>query len=271
MVAAAAVVLVVAGLGGCRDKDKEPSLGGDDGPSTVEQGQALKTLTEGKLQVCTDVPRPPFTFDEKGEVRGITVDVLRAMGGRLALAPEFKDVEAGALVSSLDSKQCDVAAPAFVVDVGVRSSHEVTSSYFEVRQALLVRKADEATYRDLASLKGRTVGVVRGARGGAVVSKLGEGVVVREFPSAGEALAALGSSSVDGVVHDQPVVAYSAKTSGATVVSVVFGDEPADEYGFVVPKGQSGLLEALNKSLREIRTDDSYRTILTAYLGAVTS
>lgn len=271
--AVAAALATVVVLGACRSNDR-PSVdadGRDDGPSTVEQGQALKTITAGKLLVCTDVPRPPFAFDEGGEVRGIDVDVVRGMGGRLALAPEFRDVDPAGLLGALDQRQCDiVAAGLAITDVG-KAAHDFTESYFEVRQALLVRKTDEGKYRDLAALNGRAVGVVKGSPGAAVVQKLGDGVVVKEFAAAAEAYAALDAAQVDGVVHDEPLNAYHVKLKGTAAIAAVFADEPVVQYGFAVPKGQRGLLDALNKALREIRTDDSYRTILSGYLGTPTA
>ena len=255
----------------CADDKPSVETGGDDGPSTVEQGQALKTITAGKLLVCTDVPRPPFAFNEGGEVRGIDVDVVRAMGGRLALAPDFLDVDAAGLLGALDQRQCDVVASGLAITDAAKASHDFTDSYFEVRQALLVRKSEEGKYPDLASLKGMAVGVVKGSPGAAVVAKLGEGVTAKEFASAAAAYEALETAQVDGVVHDEPQNAYYAKLQRSTATTAVFADEPVVEYGFAVSKGQQGLLDALNKALREIRTDDSYRTILTAYLGTPTA
>lgn len=265
---AAAVLL---GAGACRSNDR-PSVdaGGDDGPSTVEQGQALKTITPGKLLVCTDVPRPPFAFSEGGEIRGIDVDVVRGMGGRLALAPEFRDVDPARLLGALDQRQCDIVAAGLAIGDSGKAAYDFTESYFEVRQSLLVRKTDEGKYGDLPAMKGRTVGVVKGSPGGAVVQKLGDGVVVKEFAAAAEAYAALDAAQVDGIVHDEPLNAYQVKLTGTGVIATVFADEPVVQYGFAMPKGQRGLLDALNKALREIRTDDSYRTILSGYLGTPT-
>lgn len=269
-----AVVLVVLaalmGLGGCKDKKKSASVGanGSDGASTVDQGRALKTISPGKLTVCSDIPNAPFEFEEGGELRGIDIDLVKAITGRLGISPDFRDTDRGALFSSLKSGQCDLVAAAVAITDERKKDSDFSNPYFEIHQSLLVRKANEGAYHDLPDLRGKPVGALAGSAG-AEMGRKADSLVLREFPGPDALFAALTSSQVEAVLTDEPLNAYRAVGDAEAVVVVKsFRDEAGAEYGLAVPKGKKDLLDAVNKAMTEVRSDDSYRTILANYLAS---
>lgn len=264
------VVLAVALLaGGCADDgdgDGGGGGGGDD-ESTVEQGKALETVSAGKLTVCTDIPSPPFAFEEGGELKGIEIDMVKAVTGRLALQPDFRDTASDEVLSALDARKCDMVASTVAVSEERKKRHDFSEPYLEVHQSLLVRKGDEAKYDALADLNGKVVGVESGTRGADYAKQHAAGAQVKEFGGVDELLGALTAGQVEAVVHNFPVAAYHAKTTGELAVAATFDEADAEEYAFVIPKDDDALKKAVDDALTQIKSDDSYRTILTQYLG----
>lgn len=261
-----ALVAVLA-LAGCGDNGDDDNAGGSDRPVT-EQGQALKTVSKGKLTVCTDIPYAPFEFEEEGKVVGIDAEIVRAISGRLGLTPEFRDTDFEGIFAALNAGKCDVVASSVSITDERKKTVDFSAGYFEIVQAMLVRKADAATYTGFAALKGRTIGVRSGTTGADFAKKEagGHNITVKEFTAADELFTALKANQIDAVVQDLPVNAYNAKTTGETVVSAKFETEK-EEYGIVVPKGKDALLKAIDDALSQIRSDDTYNTIIRHYIG----
>jgi polar amino acid transport system substrate-binding protein len=260
-------VLALALLAGACGDDDPSTVGSGDKESTVDKGKALKTVAAGKLTVCSDIPYAPFEFEEAGELRGIDIELVKAITGRLNLAASFRDTDFDGIFAALKSGQCDMIASAVSITDERKKTNDFSNGYFEIHQSLLVRKGDETKYKDLPDLKGKTIGVQSETTGAEFAKKHAQGVTIKEFTGADEMFTALKAGQVDGLLQDEPVNAYNAKTTGQTALAKTFTEEAAEEYGFVIPKEKKDLLDAVNEALTQIRSDDSYRTILSNYVG----
>lgn len=269
---AAALVAVVA-LAGCSGDDRQTA---DNATGTTastlsgpDAGRALQTVKAGTLTACSDVPHPPFEMEADGQYDGIDIELVRAVAGRLGLAPAFVDVEAGGLFGALDAGRCDLVASAVPVTDERRRTAELSAPYFEVGQSLLVRKGDEGAYGDLPALAGHRVGVQASSPGADYARANAGGATVEELGGADELFAALEARRVDAVVHDQPVNAYHARTTGRTVVAKTFAGG-GRQYAFAMAKGNTALAEAVDGALAQVKADDTYPTILRRFLGDTT-
>lgn len=263
--------LVVLSLVACSDDDKDSATSKttDTGPKTVtEQGEKLETAEQGKLTVCTDMPRIPYAFEEGGQTVGLDVEIVRAVAGRLGLPPEFRDTEPAALFDDLGKGRCDAVASAVSISGERSTSVDFSQPYLDVVPSLLVRKADAARFTSFAALQGRTVGVQAGTTGAGVADKEAapQGITVKKLASIDELFAALKKGEIDAVVHDEPVNAYNASTTGDTAVSARLA-EPKVQYGIAVAKGDVELRRTIDDALKQIRTDDTYNTIIRTYYG----
>ncbi len=245
---------------------------GDDGESGTGErdGQAsLGTIRAGKLTVCSDVPYAPFEFEEGGELKGIDVDLVKAIAGKLDLEAQFRDTDFDGIFAALAAGNCDMIASSVSITEERKKENNFSEGYFEINQSLLVRKGDESRYTDFASLSGRTIGVQSETTGAAFarVQAATAGVEVKEFTGADELFTALKAKQIEGVVQDFPINSYNAETTGDTVVSKVFTEAEEEEYGFVIPKKSAALLEAVNEALDQLRSDGTYEKVLKRYLG----
>lgn len=236
---------------------------GDEAPADVD------TITEGKLTVCSDIPYAPFEYEEDGEVVGIDIDLVKAVAEDLGLEAEIKDTDFDGIFAALKAGQCDMIASSVSITEERKQENNFSTGYFAINQSLLVRKADEATLKDEAALKGKTVGVQSETTGAAFAAELAEtaGFEVKEFTGADELFTALKAEQIDGIIQDFPINSYNAETTGETAVTKTFDAEEREEYGFVIPKESTALLEAVNASLAEMQENGEYDSIITKYLG----
>lgn len=253
--------------GACGDDDDGADAGGT-GDDTSEAAD-LDLVEDGKLTVCSDIPYAPFEFEEGGELKGVDIDLMKAVADKLGLEAEFRDTDFDGIFAALAAGNCDVIASSVSITDEREEENDFTEGYFEINQSMLVRKGEESTLKDFASLKGKTIGVQSETTGAEFAMEEAEKVdaEVKEFTGADELFTALKAKQVDAVVQDFPINAYHAENTGETVVSATFEADEPEQYGFVVKQGNADLLEAIDKALEELKDDGTYEDILDAYLG----
>ena len=254
--AAAGVLVIALVAAGC----------GGDSDDTDGAASRVRTIEPGTLTVCSDLPYPPFEFEEGGKPVGIDMDLMTAVADDLGLKTAVKDTDFDGIFAALAAGQCDVIASSVSITDERRASNEFTQGYFEIRQSLLVRKADADRYKSLADLRGRTIGVQSETTGEAYAQSAATGATIRSFTGADELFTALRAGQIDGVLQDLPVNAYNAEKSGDTVVSARLPSEP-EQYGFVIKKGNLELRDAVDGALSRVRSSGRYAEILRRYLG----
>jgi polar amino acid transport system substrate-binding protein len=263
---AAAVVIFAIVAAGCGDDDDESTTGGTTGATTAPAG--VQTIRSGTLTVCSDLPYPPFEFEEGGRQVGIDLELMAAVAQDLGLQTAVQDTDFDGIFAALAAGQCDVIASSVSITDERRQSNEFTQSYYEIQQSLLVRKADAERYRTIDSLRGRTIGAQSETTGEEYAQSQASrvGFTVRSFTGADEAVTALKAGQVDGVLQDFPVNAYNAQKDADLAVATRYQTEP-EQYGFVVKKGNTALRDAIDGSLTRLKNSGRHREILQRYLG----
>jgi polar amino acid transport system substrate-binding protein len=252
----------------------ETTVAGKTAETTVAGAPAadLKVKTAGKLTVCSDIPYAPFEFYENGAdgaVVGIDADLLGAMAADNGLKADFIKTPFDGIFAALAAGNCDVIASSVSITDERKKSNDFTEPYFTIQQSILVGK-DNATLNDTPALKGKKVGAQTGTTGAdfAKAEATKNGFTVTEFQGEDEMITALKSGQVDAVIQDSPINGYAAtQSNGDLVVSKTF-EGAGEAYGFVVPKDNTGLRDALNASLKELQDTGKYKEIVAKYLGA---
>ncbi len=267
-------IVAVAGalvLGGCSPGDGGggTTAGAPAAASTTVPGipAALDTVQAGSITACLDVPNPPFAVEEGQEVVGIDADLVRALGGRLARTAAFVDVDPSGLLAALRDRRCDLVASAVAAGTELPEGLAFTADYFTVEQSLLVRGTEQDRYGDLASLRGRRIGVVTGSAGADVARPSDAEATVVEFATPAEVLAALDAGQVDAALQDLPRNAAHAVTSGRSVVVATFPQGPTTKLALVVRDADPAFLQAVNGALARVTADDTFPSVLRRYLG----
>lgn len=271
-----AVVALLAGAACSNGKDGDASLEEDSSPTTPGTALApdaaakVKTVQEGKLTACVDVSNPPFGIEENGKVDGIEPELVRAVAGRFALGGDFVPVAAGEALSALDAGKCDIAAATVAITEDARKKYLFSDPYFVVYPSLLVRSGDSAKFKDLAALDGKQIGVQAGTTSAQYAKKKAGGATVKEFGGAGDEgalFAALENGQIDAVVHDLPVNAHRALSTGKSSVVKIFSDAEKKLYGMAMSREREDLKKLLDNALAQVKSDDTYPTPLRRFLG----
>ena len=271
----AAAILVFAACG--EDEPVQTDDNGDNGGG----GTDYTLVAEGRLTVGSDIPYPPFEFEEGGELTGFDVEIVQEVASRIGLentADDWLSVNFDTIFQQLAAGQkFDVVAAAVTgyAPEGSPASETVaertavvdfTDPYYPSLQSLTVDTAatpDVKTYEDLP--EGARVGVQRATTGAFFAEeKLTPlGVELVQFPKAPEMYQQLAAGNIVAVFNDLPVsLAEIEKFPDLEVVQQV---ETGEEYAIAVSKDNSALTEAINGALAEMFEDGTYAEIFKKY------
>ncbi len=147
----------------------------------------------------------------------------------------------------------------FAVFLVIASLFLVSAFVAKITASLTVGelKSQIQSYRDLFS---RRVGTTEGSTSAAFLER--HNVPFRKFSSMAALLQAMEKSELDAVVHDAPVLAYYANTTGKGRMRLIGAVLRPEKYGMALPPG-SDMREGINRALLRIheqgRYDDLYR------------
>jgi polar amino acid transport system substrate-binding protein len=220
--------------------------------------------------VGTDAAYAPFeSQNEKGEIVGFDVDVVRAVAAKAGIEVKFVNTPWEGIFNALKQGDRDLLASSITITDERKLSMDFSEPYFDAHQLIAV-KADSkvARFDDLKSLK---IGVQTGTTGDETVSKLQgkNSADIKRFESTPLALKELEAGGIDAVVADNGVVVnYVKNNAGSKFKTVDDSSFVPEHYGIAVRKGDADLLGKLNRGLAAIRADGTYDRIYAGYLGA---
>jgi polar amino acid transport system substrate-binding protein len=283
MVVATAVVAGMA-LVGCGSS----SLDSGTKKATVDTGidkaaaalvpQAIKD--KGTLVIGTDASYAPSEFlaGDGKTVQGFDVDLFNAVAKKLGLETDWQPAKFDSIITGVQGKKYDMGISSFTVNAE-RMQQVNMVSYFNAGTQWAAAPGNPKGV-DPQKPCGLTVAVQKATvqqeedlppKEKACKAE-GKPIKVLVYEGQDQATAAVGSGKADAMLADSPVVAYAVKQSGGKIEAV--GDiYDAAPYGYVVPKDQTGLADAIVAALKSLNADGDYQKVLTEWgveAGAIT-
>ncbi|MFG2143440.1 transporter substrate-binding domain-containing protein [Streptomyces sp. NPDC048696] len=253
--AAAAVLFAVAGCS---------SSGGGSG----EAAGGVPVVKKGKLTTCTHLPYPPFQSEQNGKVVGFDVSLIDLVAKNLKVEQKildtpFENFKTGAF---LNSGQCDLAAAGMTITDERKKNVDFSMPYFDATQALLATKKSGVTSLADLKAKGKKLGAQAETTGESYAK--GQGFNPVAFESSDAVLNGLRTGQVDAVIIDYPVVQGWLKNK-ANADEFALGENisTGEQYGFSVKKGNTKLLDAINKAITDAKADGTYNKLYEEWIG----
>ncbi len=260
------------GIAGCSsddaDTEEEPVAEETTDEATDEAADEADymLITDGKLIVGSDTAYPPFEYIEGDEVLGFDVDVANAVGDVLGLDVEFKTYNFDALIVGVQGgTEFDMIASAMTITEEREESIDFSTAYIDSNQSLAVANSSE--YTALADLVGEKIGVQSGTTGEEYANNnLPEGATVVPFENILQAMQALQTGEVAGVLNDLPISADIVKDESREL-KLVEEITTNEQYGFAFSEDNTGLRDAVNDALDAIIADGTYDEIYKKWFG----
>ncbi|MFJ9906471.1 transporter substrate-binding domain-containing protein [Streptomyces sp. NPDC101152] len=239
--------------------------GGSGGKTAAGGVQLVKA---GQLTTCTHLPYPPFQSEINGTVQGFDVSMIDLVAKDLGVKQQildtpFENFKTGAF---LNSGECDLAAAGMTITAERKKNVDFSDPYFDATQALLVDKSSGVT--SLADAKAKKVKL------GAQAQTTGEDYAKKQgfdpvsFESSDAVLNGLRTGQVKAVIIDYPVVqGWLKDKANANAFKLAANINTGEQYGFTVKKGNTKLLAAINKAIKDAKADGTYKKLYEKWIG----
>lgn len=245
--------------------------GGSTSGSSSGGGQSKFDLVQaGTLTVCSDVPYPPFEMEkDSGGYTGFDIEMIKAIGDRLGLEVQVKDVSFSGLQSgtTLAAGTCDVAASAMTITDKRKKNLDFSKGYYEADQSLLVPA--DSSISGIEDLAGKRVGVQQGTTGQDYTKKHApKSATIVAYPSDAELSSAIAAGNIDAILQDLPPNVQHATKDNPIPLKIVAEFSTNEHYGFAVAEeGSNKLLQAINDALKKLRSNGTYDKLYDKYFS----
>lgn len=246
VVAIAAVAVVVAATGGCRNDPHGGTLARIQQRGEIRWGADLQG---GEPYVYEDP-------DDRGHIIGFEVDIMEALARRMGVKQELVHYNWSNLVPSLERGDFDVVMNGLEATADRVDRILLSEPYFVYAETLAVRKGSK--YRKLADLKGKRVGTLNQTYAHDLLRERDVEVVLYEGNE--EPYMDLESGRVDAVLLDNIIAdRYGCNRSG---IECLPDDVARGTYVIGIRKADPELKVALDAALAAMRADGELERIL---------
>lgn len=213
--------------------------------------------------VCTNSPYPPFEFEKDGKIVGFDMslgdEIAKDLGReKNVVQANFETLESGA---ALDTDQCDAAISGITITDARKQSVDFSKPYFNDQIALLTTK--DSGIRDFDSVGDKTVGVQQATSGEQFAKD--KHLKTQQFEDVELMFQSLESGGVQAVSGNISTLSKRAKDNPD--LEVVQTVDTNENLGVAVKKGNTEILDSVNKTLDRITSDGTMDKMKKEWMG----
>ena len=247
--------------------DTETAASDEAATEAAETASAV-TKTEGVITFGTNAEFPPFEFVTSSGVidqyDGIDMAIAKQIAEESGMTATVENMEFDSLLIALQNGQIDSVIAGMTVTDERKEAVDFSSPYYTATQVMIVKEdSDIAAAADMADKK---ICVVQGYTGEICVQDMG--YPYEAFKKGTEAVMELVNGKCDVVVIDSATAQkYVGDNEGLKIVEDSEAFE-AEEYAIAVRKGNTELLDMINKAIETKLADGTISELGVKYTEA---
>ena len=236
--------------------------GGEKKAEKPADPSAKKVLTVG-----TNPDFAPFEFiDEKGQMAGFDIDLMKAIGKKMGVEIEMKNIAWDGLIPAVQAGNVDLAIAGMAITPERQKVLLFSDPYYESGLTVMVGK--DSTVKSIKDLEGKKIAVQIGSMS-ATKAKEVKGATVREFNTSADAFMELKNGSVDAVINHIPVVKYYILKNGGTTSNFKIVGDPLTNASDAIStkKENKELMDKVNKAMKELKDSGEFDALYEKWFG----
>ncbi len=225
--------------------------------------------TGEKIIVGLDDQFPPMGFrDENNEIVGFDIDLAKAAAEKMGVEIEFQPIDWDSKELELNSDKIQLIWNGLSITDERLEAMDFTKPYLDNKMIIIVNEGSDIKTK--ADLAGKVVGVQDGS---SAVDAVEADDIHNSFADMPKfdtnilALADLEVGRVDAVVADQVVARYYLAQNPDKKFVILDEDFGSEVYGVAAKKGNTELLEKLQKALDELYDEGVSASISEKWFG----
>lgn len=225
-----------------------------------------------ELKVAIDPTYEPFTFKTSdGKPTGFDVDIAEALCNEIKRKCVYVEQVWDSMIPGLQAKKYDVIISSMSITDDRKKVVDFTDKYYNTPSRIVVRT--DTPFTDLNSLKGKSIGVLKGSTQEkyAMGDLKPVGVKVVPYEAQDQVYLDIKSGRLDGTVADSVEVTggflRKPEGQGYGFVGPVLNDVKYFGYGvgIALRQGETALRDELNAGIKAIRANGVYESISKKY------
>ena len=226
--------------------------------ASAQTGTIGKIKERGKLLAGVKYDTPPFGYlNEKNEVVGFDVDLMREIAKSMGVGIELVKVTSPTRIPLLVSGNVDIVAASMTHTREREGTIDFSITYYTGAQALLVPTA--STIKGLGDLAGKTVAVQQGTTLEKTLAQLAPQAKVQPFRDYTTAWLALRQGRADAFTGSYDILrGFAREAEGFHIVGDKFSVEP---FGIGIRHGDWQMRNLVNAVLQDLWASGRYQQI----------
>ena len=247
----------------------EPDLTPSGGDSATGEDTSLADIqAAGKIVIGTEGTYKPFTYHEDGtgDITGYDVEIIQAVAEKLGVEAEFAETQWDAIFAGLDAGRFDLIANQVSITDERIAKYDFSEPY-TVSPGVVIVAADNSDITSLADLEGKTTAQSLSSNWYTLAED--NGATVEAVEGWAQAIALLEQGRIDATLNDKLTYLdyVTSKPDAAAKLKVAAETDDPSTNAFVVAKGSTTLVDAINDALEELRADGTLAAISEKYFG----
>jgi polar amino acid transport system substrate-binding protein len=219
------------------------------------------------IVIASDATWPPMEMvDENKEIVGFDIDLMKEVAKAGGFTVEFENTAWEGIFAGLATGEYDAVMSSVTITEERKETMDFSVPYINAGQVLIVPQ-DTSGVTTLEDLKGKSVGAQIGTTGSFEIEKV-EGVELKTYDEIGLAFEDMANRRIDAVVADTPVAAdFALMNPNYKDRFKIVGEQFTEEfYGVAVNKGNTKILDAINKGLNAVVDTETYDKLVDKWL-----
>ena len=215
------------------------------------------------MVVGTDATYAPMEYmDEDGEIAGIDIEIVKAIAEEVGVEVEFKNIGWEPLFPAVDSGEVDFAVSSITITDEREENFDFTEPYYVANQLILV--PEDSDIANFEELKDKRVSAQINTTGHIVVQdllgKTSTNIVAAETMPL--AISEMLNGNADASVGENSTEKEYIKNNPNAKVKTIEDDSFEKEYyGLMVKKGNTEVVDLLNKGIQAIKENGTLEEI----------
>lgn len=215
------------------------------------------------LKMGTNAAFPPFEYTDGSEIVGFDVTVSNLIARDYGKELKIIDMSFDGLIAALQAGSIDFIAAGMTATEERRTNVDFSEAYYSSKQVIIIRSNDNSVL-SVKDLAGKSIGVQSGTTGENYANENVEKATVKSFKTGVDAALALKNSAIDSIILDELPAKEIVRRNPE--LKIVDDDFFTDEYAIAVKKGNTELLNSINKTIQTMKENGSYQKLLDAFM-----
>ena len=206
---------------------------------------------EEKLIMVTEASFAPYEYYSDGKIVGVDVDIASEIAKEMGKKLVVKDVAFDSIIHEVKSGKADIGVAGISYSEERAKQVDFSVNYTTSKQVVIVRK--NSKINDVSEINNKRIAVQLGSVADLYVSEEYDNKNIIRQKKYLAAIQDLKDNKVDCVVMDElPAKQIVSENNDIRILDEALAE---DNYGIIVDKGNSELLEVINRVINRLKEE----------------